>query len=103
MLVLSRKRNEKIISGSPKQTENKNLFAYQIENKDYKKPNANYLGGRDFWDAYLNSRELPFHNGYKKENIFISREQVGIARKDKIVKEEAVSAGVRRIKAVLEK
>lgn len=57
----------------------KGNFSYQYERK-MKQPQADYLGGMEFWQAYGKKESLPFHNAYFAENIFISDSQPGIAR-----------------------
>jgi len=46
-----------------------------------------YLGGKDFWDAYINGSKLPYNSDYDEDKIFISHTSVGIGRKNRIAEE----------------
>ncbi len=48
---------------------------------------ACYLGGKDFWEAYLNGYPLPYNPDYEEDWIFIAHTSVGIGRKNKVAEE----------------
>jgi len=54
--------------------------------KQPKSVNANYYGGRSFWDAYLNKKLLPYDPAYEEDNIFSTYKNVGIERENRKAK-----------------
>jgi len=46
-----------------------------------------YLGGKDFWEAYINGSQLHYNSDYDEDKIFISHISVGIGRKNRIAEE----------------
>jgi len=48
---------------------------------------ACYLGGKYFWEAYINGNRLPHHPSHEEDRIFIAHTSVGISRKDKVAEE----------------
>lgn len=49
---------------------------------------ACYLGGKDFWKAYINSNPLPHHPYYEEDRIFIAHTSVGIKKNREEEEEE---------------
>ena len=45
---------------------------------------AHYLGGKDFWEAYIHGNPLPHNPYYEEDKIFIAHTSVGIGRKNKV-------------------
>jgi len=57
-----------------------------LSRKQPKSFNANYYGGRSFWDAYLNKKPLPYDPAYEEDNIFSTYKNVGIERENRKAK-----------------
>ncbi len=54
-------------------------YAVKSERKP-KSSNANYFGGKDFWEAYINNKPLPYTPEYEKDKILIAHTSVGITK-----------------------
>ncbi len=75
-------KNTKIFSRG---TEHDLSFHFDRRIKD---PQADYLGGIQFWQDYRDKTELTFYKHYLNENIFIPVSQPGIARAERQTREE---------------
>jgi len=58
-----------------------------LSERNPKLQEACYLGGKDFWEAYLNGNPLPHNYYYEEDWIFIAHTSVGIGRKNKVAEE----------------
>ncbi len=55
--------------------------------REKKQDFANYYGGKEFWNAYLNHDQLPHCEDYEEYRIFIPKINVGISRKNRVAEE----------------
>lgn len=75
---------KKIEKSKSSLSENESLVISSVKDNP-----ADYFGGTDFWNAYINNKSIPFHNHYRGDFIFNGRFKPGIAREGKITKDKA--------------
>ncbi|HCC69059.1 MAG TPA: hypothetical protein DEP99_04140, partial [Nitrospiraceae bacterium] len=44
------------------------------------------LGGKDFWNAYIDNKQLPYNSDYAEDKAFITHTSVGIGRENRVAK-----------------
>ena len=76
---------EKNVKTFSRNSEHDSSYHY---NKRIKEPQAEYLGGIQFWQEYKGKKKLTFHESYLMEKIFVPDSQPGIARKDRNKRDE---------------
>lgn len=58
-----------------------------LSERNSKLDGIHYLGGKDFWEAYMCGKALPHNPDYEEDKIFIAQTSVGIGRKNRIAEE----------------
>lgn len=58
-----------------------------LSERNSKLGGVHYLGGKDFWEAYMCGNSLPHNSDYKEDKIFIAHTSVGIGRKNRVAEE----------------
>lgn len=55
-----------------------------LSERNSKMDGVHYLGGKDFWEAYICGNSLPHNPDYEEDKIFIAHTSVGIGRKNRV-------------------
>lgn len=58
-----------------------------LSERNSKFDGVHYLGGKDFWEAYIRGNSLPHNPEYEEDKIFIAHTSVGIGRKNRVAEE----------------